>query len=687
MVRNSTHDVESGTSSNRKKGKTSLGLIIALAVALVAAIVFMSVFIVYQQKYAAAQNELALQNKTLEEEKEKVKAQKLKLKSLTELSGEMLDTATSKRPNAEAVLMKREIKYGPILEADGSIPADTKFYAHDDNDFNIMQFNMLADGLCGLYDDPEDPETYGTFGYAMSKQNQHTLYWRYRLPLIIAEIIENKADIVTIQENDHPDAIENALNVRAKKDSKSKEDIWKCEYVARTESPIENVAYLPVGKHKKDGSTICWDVTKFTQDKEFEQKESAYSDYEPTVDGLSEQTISNGNIYVAVKLNHTATKKNIVVVTTQLESEKTLGGEIMRMQQMKELMKKMNEWKKNGLNIIFTSDLNAIPEQNTRDISREAENIVLEEFNLEGKWYCQKIDQDQMGGGDDKTYKAEFKDMSFIKADGSSIPITSKPYKFTMSIDKTDYELQKFSMKNKWRSTDRKKTINCQEVTAPNAEIVPDTVTAGIFNIRLQNFCGKTFYDSFSQKYVIDQYDSATPKKTNMTINGADQWTIEKDEDKKGYMAKSTNADTKVLCFLPEQHHIYEWNCVEDDTGKNPFKMIWSHKLNTYKLNYPDGVYNYITNDVTTETKVDVDAKVKLVKQGITDFATTNGSVIEGAKDKYKKLVEKTVDDIVTVAEEDKKKQHRNGLKKLSKSASIGPKRTSDRYEWKSSTY
>jgi hypothetical protein len=420
------------------------------------------------------------------------------------------------------------------------------------------------------------------------------------------------------------------------------------------------VAYLPVGKHKKDGSTICWDVTKFTQDKEFKQKESAYSDYpEQTVDGLSKQKISNGNIYVAVKLNHTATNKNIVVVTTQLESEKTLGGEIMRMHQMKELMKKMNEWKKNGLNIIFTSDLNAIPEQNTREISREAEKIVLEEFNLQGKWYCQETVPNTTVE-DGKTYKAEFKDMSFIKADGSPIPITSKPYKFTMSIDKTDYELYKTCSMENWRSTDGKKRINCEEVTAINATTVPTTVTADDFDIRLQNLCGKTFYDSFSQKYVIDQYDSATPKKTTMTINGTDKWTIEKDENTVDYIAKPTNADTKVSCYLNGQE--YEWACIEDVTPRKSFDMIWSHKLNTYQMNYPDGVYNYITNDATAETKVLVDQKVTLVKQGITDFAKTNDSVVKDAKNKYIKHVEETVNNIVTVAAEDKKNSTEMGL-------------------------
>ena len=32
-----------------------------------------------------------------------------------------------------------------------------------ENEFNIMQFNMLADEYCGLYDDPMNPETDGNY--------------------------------------------------------------------------------------------------------------------------------------------------------------------------------------------------------------------------------------------------------------------------------------------------------------------------------------------------------------------------------------------------------------------------------------------------------------------------------------------------------------------------------------------
>ena len=41
----------------------------------------------------------------------------------------------------------------------------------------------------------------------MKTENQHFLYWRYRISLIVAEIVKNKADIVAIEGNDHPEVI------------------------------------------------------------------------------------------------------------------------------------------------------------------------------------------------------------------------------------------------------------------------------------------------------------------------------------------------------------------------------------------------------------------------------------------------------------------------------------------------
>jgi mRNA deadenylase 3'-5' endonuclease subunit Ccr4 len=370
MVRNSTHDVESGASSNRKKGKTSLGLIIALAVALVAAIVFMSVFIVYQQKYVGAQSILDAKNAALA----KVKAEQAKvaekLKSMTNLSAQMLDTETSKRPGSTPVLMERKMIMG---KSTGEAP---KEFTTEANDFKVMQFNMLADGLCGLYND----------SVMMGEENQHVLYWRYRLPLIIDEIVRNKADIVTLQENDHPEVVKDALNVRAAKDAKEAtcgaakatecdceaEDKWECEHKEKVKSKIAEMKNLPIGKNKVDSSTICWRKDKFEQDPEVKLAE-AYETIDLKVN--EETTITGGGdqIFLAIKLQHKESKKDVIIVTTELETEKTLYGEIIRLHQSTQLMKKIDELKKAHPEaaVILAADLGTTSEDITNVIRQQ----------------------------------------------------------------------------------------------------------------------------------------------------------------------------------------------------------------------------------------------------------------------------------------------------------------------------
>jgi len=344
---------------------------------------------------------------------------------------------------------------------------------------------------------------------------------------------------------------------------------------------------------------------------------------------------------------------------------------------MKELMKKMNEWKKNDSNIIFTSDLNAIPEQNARDlqikenerhvIKSTYENILLEQFNLAGEWYCQQTETGKMDGD---IYKAEFKDSSFTKTDSKkSYDITSSSHKFRMSIDETVYELRRTSEENMWISTDvnnNKKYLTCQKFTANK----PTTVDAGIFNL-IQNFSGKTFYDSFSQKYVIDQYNTTTPTTITMKINDTDTWTITKTDDT--YTATPTSAETKGSCILMGQSYL--WRCENGLIGEQKlnFHMKWSQKLeNTYKYNYPDVVYKYVTNFVT-DAKTEK-AEVDFVKTNILKSDEKFDSVVKDAKTKYIKHVNEIVDNIVAVAEEDKKNSTEMGLISSQKKLSLDQK-------------
>jgi len=632
MVRNSTQDVESGASSTRNKRKTSLPLIIALAVALVAAIVFMVVFVIYQNKHAAAQADLELKKKLLAAAEAEIEAGKKRLGGMTSLAEELLDTKTTPVPGMEPVLMKRTEVWGKDFEPD------------KENEFNIMQLNMLADKYCGLFDDPMNPEIDEN-KYAMLPQNQHILYWRYRISLIVAEIIANKADIVTIQGNDHPEAIEKALNVRAKvkeeDDSKqTQDDIWKCEYFARTKSP--NKKYLPSDKHKEDGSTICWNVTIFIQDKEF-TKRAAYENQELTnLDG-STSKIDSGDVYVAVKLTHKEKKKTLIVVTTQLASEKTLEGEAIRMHQMKELMKKMKEWKKDDTAIIVAADLNAFPivedpqKAGVRNTAPKGD-YILENANLEGKFYC------QVEGESDIT-AVEVKDNLFTLMKDNKVVrsnyIKNEQDRFTMVFDKEKLILKKNSKMYKWIGP--KKTIVCQKFVDPK----PAKVAALTFDL-LPNLGGKTFHDSFGQKYVIDKYDESKPGSIDMKI-GENKWTITKGSGSLSpnkLIAKPDEGSGQ--CTLTSSDQKYEWYCT-DLARKNNFKMVWSQKRNDYNFNYPL-VYDYITAPgKAIDPKVITDLKADII--ALNDNGL--GSVVEHASTNHYTNVTSAVDKIFSMDQED----------------------------------
>merc|ERR1712096_87681 len=520
------------------------------------------------------------------------------------------------------VLMKRTEVWGKDIEPE------------KENEFNIMQFNMLADKFCGLYDDPMNPETDENV-YAMFPPNQHFLYMRYRMSLIVAEIIENNADIVTIQGNDHPEDIEKALNVKAevKRDSKqAKDDIWKCEYFAKTKS--SNKKYLPSDKHKNDGSTICWNVTIFTQDKEFKEHAAYESQELTTLDG-STSTIVSGDVYVAVKLTHKEKKKTLIVVTTQLASEKTLESEAIRMHQMKELMKKMNKWKKNDTAIIFTADLNAfskVEDPKTAGIKNIAPqgDYILEKVNLEGKFYCQD--------GSKPVDTVEVKDNLFtIMKDNKVVKsgyIKNKQKQFTMSLDGTQYTLGKDSKMYDWIGGD---DIVCQKI----GDVEPSKVKALTFDL-FPNLGGKTFHDSFGQKYVIDKYDESKPGSIDMTI-GEKKWTITKSMTRNVLCTAEPESEKGQCDLKSTAHQKYEWDCTNLD-GKNNFKMVWSQKRNDYNFNYPL-VYDYITAPgKTIDPQVITDLKKEII-------ALNNGreSVVKDASTNYYTNVTNAVDKIFSV--------------------------------------
>ena len=57
------------------------------------------------------------------------------------------------------------------------------------NELTMLQFNVLADGLCGL------SPTLGDF----SRPPKQVLDWGYRGPLLVAEMLRHNADVITAQ--------------------------------------------------------------------------------------------------------------------------------------------------------------------------------------------------------------------------------------------------------------------------------------------------------------------------------------------------------------------------------------------------------------------------------------------------------------------------------------------------------
>lgn len=75
------------------------------------------------------------------------------------------------------------------------IPVQRGLLRTDPNSLRVMQYNILADGLCGLRRDS------GGF----SRTEKQYLDWNYRKSAFLSEITSSDPDVITLQECDHFD--------------------------------------------------------------------------------------------------------------------------------------------------------------------------------------------------------------------------------------------------------------------------------------------------------------------------------------------------------------------------------------------------------------------------------------------------------------------------------------------------
>ena len=96
----------------------------------------------------------------------------------TDSSGE--STSGGEGAHSSGLLLSRRMEW----ERKRATPA-----AGQANELTMLQFNVLADGLCGL------SPTLGDF----SRPPKEVLDWGYRGPLLVAEMLRHNADVITAQ--------------------------------------------------------------------------------------------------------------------------------------------------------------------------------------------------------------------------------------------------------------------------------------------------------------------------------------------------------------------------------------------------------------------------------------------------------------------------------------------------------
>jgi mRNA deadenylase 3'-5' endonuclease subunit Ccr4 len=127
---------------------------------------------------------------------------------------------------------------------------------------------------------------------------------------------------------------------------------------------------------------------------DFVKLAEAYNIKVESVDTETTITAGGDQIFLAVKLQHKESKRDVIIVTTELETEKSLYGEIIRLHQSTQLLEKVGELKKAHPEaaVILAADLGTTPEKFTGVVQpTKADRIpLIQKSMIEGKkWNCQ----------------------------------------------------------------------------------------------------------------------------------------------------------------------------------------------------------------------------------------------------------------------------------------------------------
>ena len=171
------------------------------------------------------------------------------------------------------------------------------------SELSILQFNVLADGLCGL------SPTLGDF----SRPPKDVLGWEYRGPMILDEMLRHDADIITAQEVDHF------------------EDTFA--------APMSRAGYS--GLFQKKPCSPCLSFCSLEDGCAFWYKTSrvqlvSYEAFQYADRRKEEDEILNQGAQIAV-LRLIATGQLVIVANTHLKASKTAKGEVVRAMEAQQL--------------------------------------------------------------------------------------------------------------------------------------------------------------------------------------------------------------------------------------------------------------------------------------------------------------------------------------------------------------
>jgi len=234
----------------------------------------------------------------------------------------------------ELASLERTSKGFKKLYARNIITVDTKQCSKPSgskSELLLMQFNVLADGLSGLY----EPETAGKVFVAVPKE---CLFWDYRGIRIIEEIKRFDPDVVTIQELDQLEFLRRNLKG------------YKVEYLKNKKSACLMVGEKYNHKLLPDGVAVFYrekfhllGVLKFEGDKPIE--------------------ISALVVHLQLK----SSKKEVLVATIHLKSAKDIEGEKIRLKQLARFLPELKKYQESKerpnfeVPIFIGCDLNGPP--------------------------------------------------------------------------------------------------------------------------------------------------------------------------------------------------------------------------------------------------------------------------------------------------------------------------------------